>query len=122
MGITRTIQPPKYNRRADEGLPGKGYTFSPLFGWTPEASSPNLAVEEVVVMDIKQVIDIVKGKRAKFVEFKNKEFWYEIPESNFSFPIPLEDTDGGVFQVEEDASLLKRWVRKHLELLEEAKK
>ncbi len=67
-----------------------------------------------------KVLDYIKnGEISTFVELKNKELWYEV--SGFKFPIPLEETEGGVFLATDKASIFKRWIRKHLEFLEKSK-
>ena len=65
--------------------------------------------------------DIVKdGKKANFIFYRQKELWYKT-ECGFEFPVPIEDAGDGVFQVEEKALLLMRYIRKHLDMLEKAR-
>lgn len=47
--------------------------------------------------------------------------WYEIKDINFKYPIPLEDTKGGIFMREEACNLHRRWIRKHIEFIETSK-
>jgi hypothetical protein len=65
------------------------------------------------------VLEIIKdGSNAHFIELKNKEMWYKV--KDFKFPIPLEKTEGGVFLAVDKASIFKRWIRKHLDLINQS--
>ena len=63
--------------------------------------------------------DLVKGKTAKFVFYRDHQLFYEI--DNFQFPVPIEDAKGTHFNAEEKAILLMRYIRKHLANIERAK-
>jgi hypothetical protein len=61
-----------------------------------------------------KITDIVKdNKTARFDRYTDGNLWY-VTEGGFDFPIPVEDTRGGVFQAEEKALHLMRWIRQHL--------
>ncbi len=67
------------------------------------------------MVDIKQ---LYKTKElATFSHFKDGDFWYEL-NSGFIFPIPLSDLDGAGLGNQEQASHLVRYIRKHIEMLE----
>lgn len=70
-----------------------------------------------------KIADIVRdGKKARITHFYNGELWYET-EDGFKFPVPVSDaTEVGnaTFQAEEKAMLLMRYIRKHLQFLEES--
>ncbi len=59
--------------------------------------------------------EIVKNKKARFKFYKDGELWYET-EDGFDFPIPISDTGTGIFDAEEKAIRLMRWIRKQLEV------
>lgn len=63
---------------------------------------------------------MVKDKTVKFLFYKEGELWY-VTECGFEFPVPISDTGTGAFNNEDKAMLFMRWIRKHLELIEEAK-
>ena len=69
---------------------------------------------------MKTIIELVKNNTAKFVKLKDKQLQYIVDE--FEFPIPLEDTEGATFLAEDEATLFKRRIRKHIQYLEESKK
>lgn len=69
-------------------------------------------------MSIKQM---VKDKKVTFVHFRDNELWY-VTECGFEFPVPLEDIGNATFLGVDKAIFFMRWIRKHLEMLEEAKK
>jgi hypothetical protein len=68
------------------------------------------------------VKDMVKdNKKVFFVCYKQKELWYRT-ETGFDFPVPIDDTQDGVFNAEDKALLFMRYIRKHVAMLEEAMK
>lgn len=64
---------------------------------------------------------VCDNKKAKFLFFKLNELWYET-ETQFKFPVPINDVQDGIFNAEEKALLLMRYIRKHIAYLEEAEK
>lgn len=67
--------------------------------------------------NIKEMVS--DNKRAKFIYFKLNELWYET-ETGFKFPVPVDDTGDGIFNADEKAILLMRYIRKHVKMLEDA--
>ena len=65
--------------------------------------------------------DIVKGKNAHFVFFRDKSLFYET-DDGFQFPIPIDDAGSATFNSEEKAILLMRYIRKHIAKTEDARK
>lgn len=66
--------------------------------------------------------EMVKGnKKVVFTRLFCNELWYKT-EDGFEFPIPLEDTEGCTFNAEEKAFALMRWIRKHIDFINQAKK
>lgn len=61
------------------------------------------------------ISEYVRG-HAVFLHYTDGNLWYKC-ENGFTFPIPIEDTKGGVFSRIEKGILLMRWIRKHLETL-----
>jgi len=67
--------------------------------------------KEAFVM--KSLKDLVQGK-VKFKYVRDKSLWYST-ECGFIFPVPLSDTAGATFNVEDKASYFMRWIRKYRE-------
>lgn len=67
--------------------------------------------------NIKEMVS--DNKKAKFLFFKLNELWYET-ETGFKFPVPINDVQDGIFNDEEKALLLMRYIRKHIAFLEQA--
>lgn len=65
--------------------------------------------------------DIVKDKTVSFVRYsgKSKTLLY-ITECGMEFPVPISDTGDGVFKAKDKAILYMRYIRKQLELIDEA--
>jgi len=64
--------------------------------------------------------DMVKDKKVTFLFYKEGELWYTT-ECGFEFPVPINDTGTGCFNIDDKAILFMRWIRKHLDLIEGAK-
>jgi hypothetical protein len=72
------------------------------------------------MMSIKEMV--ANGRKVKFVRYKNGELWYAT-ECGFEFPVPTSDTGTeATFLAEDKAMLFMRHIRKHLEVLDEARK
>lgn len=64
--------------------------------------------------------DHVKGT-VSFLSLADGALWY-VTDDGFEFPVPLEDTKGAVFLNKDRALLFMRWIRKHMEMIEQAHK
>ena len=66
------------------------------------------------------VKDLVLGKTARFVYYRDNELWYGVVGTDFIFPIPTDNREIGnaTFNYEEKSSLLMRYIRKYLEKLQ----
>lgn len=69
--------------------------------------------------NIKEMVS--DSKKVSFLFYRLNELWYET-ETGFKFPVPISDTGDGVFNYEEKAILLMRYIRKHVKFLEDAEK
>ena len=65
--------------------------------------------------------DIVKNQNAHFVFYRDKSLFYET-DYGFQFPVPISDTGSATLQNEEKAILLMRYIRKHMESTDKARK
>lgn len=65
--------------------------------------------------------NMVKGKRVHFEFYRDHELWYKT-DDGFVFPVPIEDVGNATFLAEDRAILFMRYIRKQLEMLEEARK
>lgn len=70
-------------------------------------------------MDIKRLYKTQEPVR--FTHFANGEFWYETVDG-FAFPVPLEDIGNATLLASDKATLFVRYIRKHLAMLEAAKR
>lgn len=61
-----------------------------------------------------------RGKRVRFDSYSQGELWYRT-DDGFLFPVPVGDTGNGVFLAEDKAILFMRYIRKHMEMLVEAR-
>lgn len=60
---------------------------------------------------------MVKNKSVKFEYFRKDELWY-ITDDGFQFPVPISDAGDGIFLASDKATLLMRYIRKHLAYLD----
>ena len=66
--------------------------------------------------------EMVKNrKKARFSFYRDKELWY-ITEDGFEFPVPIDEVGNATFLHEDKAILLMRYIRKHIEFLDKARK
>jgi len=66
------------------------------------------------------ITEMVKNKSANFFQYKKGELWY-YTDDGFEFPVPIEDVGDGIFQASEKAITLMRYIRKHLDNIEQGK-
>jgi len=114
--VKREIKTPKY-LRPKGGLPGRGKTFYPLFGLLPEGI-PSTMIRESTE-DYKYSTDLAskvrkltQGKKAKFVEYKDNQFWYSI--GKFIFSISIDDASKYQLQAVTSAELFTKEIREIL--------
>lgn len=69
-------------------------------------------------MNLKEMV--VDGKKVKFQFYRQNELWY-VTETGFQFPVPISDTGDGIFLAEDKALLFMRYIRKHIDYLNNAK-
>jgi len=70
---------------------------------------------------MKSIKEMVKdGKKVHFQFYQKGELWYTT-ECGFEFPVPINDTGDGVFAASDKAMLFMRYIRKHLETINQAK-
>ena len=58
------------------------------------------------------------GKKVTFIRFRKNELIYKT-ECGFEFPVPVDDTGGGVFLAEDKAMMFMRYIRKQIKLAQE---
>ncbi len=66
-----------------------------------------------------KILDIVKDQNA-IVFYRDRALFYET-DTGFRFPVPIEDAGSATFNREEKAILLMRYIRKHLQNVEDAR-
>jgi hypothetical protein len=70
---------------------------------------------------------MVKGNTVTFGFYRKGELWYNISVNvgtaydNFQFPVPISEAGDGIFAAEDKATMFLRYIRKHLELIEDEK-
>lgn len=70
------------------------------------------------MLSLKEMVNT--GKRVHFQFYRQKELWY-VTDDGFEFPVPIEDCGDGVFLNEDKAILFMRYIRKHLDSINQAK-
>lgn len=69
----------------------------------------------------KKITDYVKnGACVEFSFYRAGELWY-VTDCGFEFPVPITDVGNAVFLNKDKAILFMRYIRKHLESIEEGK-
>jgi hypothetical protein len=68
-----------------------------------------------------KILDLVKGQTVHFDFYRSGELWYKT-DSGFSFPVPSSDIGNGVFLRDDKAILFMRYIRQHLNNVEEERK
>ena len=71
------------------------------------------------MLSIKEMVK--DHKKVKFSFYRDHELWY-ITEDGFEFPVPLYDVGNATFMAEDRAILFMRYIRKHIEFLDVARK
>lgn len=69
-------------------------------------------------MNLKDMVS--NNKRVTFVRYQKSELWY-ITESGFEFPVPISDTGDAAFNSEDKALLFMRWIKKHIDNINQGK-
>lgn len=69
-------------------------------------------------MNLKDMVS--NNKRVTFVRYQKGELWY-VTESGFEFPVPTSDTGDAAFNSEDKALLFMRWIKKHIDNINEGK-
>lgn len=62
--------------------------------------------------------EMVKDKKVRFTFYRTGELFYKT-ECGFEFPVPIHDTGSGIFKAEDKAILFMRYIRKHIESIEQ---
>jgi len=70
---------------------------------------------------MRNVKDIVKNQKARFVFYRDRALFYET-DDGFQFPVPVDEAGSATFNAEEKAITLMRYVREHLENTERARR
>lgn len=60
-------------------------------------------------------------KKVRFSFYRDQELWYKT-EDGFEFPVPLYEIGNATFMAEDRAILFMRYIRKHMEMLDKARK
>lgn len=80
-------------------------------------------------MKIPTVTELVKNNNlAQFDRCEDRTLWYAVHYNasdtgyvlQFEFPISIDDTAGGVFRAHDKALFFMRWIRKHVEFLNDS--
>ena len=64
---------------------------------------------------------VANGKKVHFLYYHDSQLWYAT-ECGFEFPVPIEDIGNATFLNEDKAMLFMRYIRKHLDAIEKARK
>ena len=69
-------------------------------------------------MNIKDLVS--NGKKVNFQFYKQGELWYKT-DDGFEFPVPIKDVGDGIFMAQDKAILYMRYIRIHLENIQQGK-
>lgn len=72
-----------------------------------------------MTQSIREIISAGNG-RVHFKCYSKGELWY-ITDGGFEFPVPTEDAGDGIFLAQDKALLFMRYIRKHLDYLNQAR-
>jgi hypothetical protein len=64
---------------------------------------------------------IVNNQKVRFSFYRDGRLWYET-ECGFRFPVPITDAGTATFLAEDRAILFMRYIRKHMAVLDEARR
>jgi len=70
------------------------------------------------MLTLKQMV--ANENKVRFVFYRDRALHYET-EDGFIFPVPIDDAGSATFGTEEKALLLMRYIRKQLNVIEQAK-
>lgn len=71
-------------------------------------------------MKVPKLIDVVGvDKKVYFSYYRDKELWYHSQEG-FEFPVSIEDAGSATFFNEDKSVFFMRWIRKHIDFLNES--
>jgi len=73
-------------------------------------------------MKVPQLGELVKDKLVIFSFYRDETLWYQVEGTEFMFPVSGEDLRGATFLAKSKAVFFMRWIRKHLEYLQESLK
>ena len=62
--------------------------------------------------------DHVRGT-VNFTHYFDGNLWYKTSETAFHFPVPIDDVGTATFLASDKAMMFMRYIRKHMELLNE---
>lgn len=63
---------------------------------------------------------VANDRKVRFTHYKSGELWY-VTECGFPFPVPIADAGDGSFLAEDKALLFMRYIRKHKEVIDDAR-
>ena len=63
---------------------------------------------------------VANGRKVRFTHYKSGELWY-VTECGFAFPVPVADTGDGSFLAEDKALMFMRYIRKHYDMIDQAR-
>ena len=67
-----------------------------------------------------KIKELVKDQEAYFKYYRDGEFWYKA--NGFEFPVPLAEVGTSTLKDCDKAIYFMRYIRKHMEFLDECKK
>jgi hypothetical protein len=60
--------------------------------------------------------DHIRGT-SRFLFYKDSQLWYQTNDTNFKFPVPIEDIGTATFNAEEKSLIMMRYMRKWIAVL-----
>jgi hypothetical protein len=63
--------------------------------------------------------EMVKGgSKVFFIFYRDRHLWYRTEVGGFEFPVPISDVGNATFMAEDRAMLFMRYIRKHLDFID----
>lgn len=61
---------------------------------------------------------VSKTGTVSFQRYHDQNLWYKTDDTNFEFPVPIEDIGNATFLATDKSILFMRYIRKHIDLLQ----
>ena len=63
-----------------------------------------------------KISDHIRGM-SFFTHYKDGQLWYQTTDTNFAFPVPIDDIGNATFHIKEKSLIMMRYIRKWMEVI-----